>query len=573
MCSFVFKQSNTFKVPLRFKNRIEVFIFLWSLFVAGCAQVVRPTGGHTDREAPAILKVSPENKSLYFNSKTIAIQFDEYFIVKDPSKQWLISPPFKKVPEYKIKGKNLIIQIEDTLKENTTYNFNFGKSIADVNEGNIIPPWSYVFSTGNFIDSLQVQGLVRNALSNQNEKEITIMLYKEARCTNDSFAYKIPPDYFSLSDDQGKYQINFIKEGKYRAIALKDLNNNYLFDNFEEAIGFSDSTIDLKSNIELDFKIFKEVESKSYVKGKSNPSYGHFNIILNKALPNIEIKALHPIKNNAWSIISKSKTNDTLNIWLQDFTPDSIHVALLSQGKGIDTIAFAVLPKEKFISKTKRVIPQKTILKITPAQGNDKDFNIPVTLQSNNPVLKTQKDSIYLFEGKNKINFTLQQSDSVGLVFEVNTHWNSDSTYNLQVFPGAFKDCFSYTNDSLSTSFKVPLTETVGNIFIHIKPDSAQKPIDFIKTNLLLQLTNEKGLVLHSQSITNYGVFSYSNYKPGKYFATIIVDSNNNNNWDTGNLIKGKQAEKIIFKDGNLNLRANWDLEEDWLLSPKDIRP
>jgi uncharacterized protein (DUF2141 family) len=533
-------------------------------FVVSCAQVVRPTGGKTDNNAPEVVRFLPENKSLQFKGKSFSILFNEFFTVKDVSKQWIISPPLKTMPEYKIKGKLLTISFEDTLKENTTYNFNFGKSIADVNESNEAIGLSYIFSTGTFIDSLQLSGNISLALNKVKEKDVLVMLYDESRCKEDSFPYKKLPDYFAMSDASGSYTLNYIKPGKYKAIALKDANNNYLFDSFEEAIGFSDSIINVQSNTLLDFKLFTEIEEKTYLKNKSNGEYGCFNLYFNKAMPNLQIEALHPIKQKDWAIIEMSKFKDTVNIYLKDFSNDTIKLLLKDKDTAIDTLDFAVLPKEKFSSKGKRISVPKASIKVSPADGGIRDLNSRITISVNHPVEFLNKDSIIFLEGKKKIPYQLIKTDSIGRKYEFDCKLMNDSNYSLTLLPGAVTDCFGYKNDTTRSNFKEPALETFGNIYLTTSADSTAKTINFSKEHLLLQLLNEKGDVLRSQKLTNYETISYLNFKPGNYKAQIIIDDNNNNQWDTGNYLKKQQAEKIIFMNATMNLRANWDLEEEW---------
>lgn len=542
----------------------SVWLLFAILIVTSCAQVVRPTGGKTDNEMPKVVKYLPDNQSLNFKAQAFSIEFNEFFTVKDINKQWIISPPFKTMPDYKIKGKILTITFSDTLKDNTTYNFNFGKSIADVNEGNEMLGLSYIFSTGTFIDSLQLSGNISSAMNAAKEKDVLVMLYEEHRCKEDSFPYKIMPDYFAISDASGSYTMNYIKPGKYKAIALKDANSNYLFDSFEEAIGYCDTTINMQSNVEINFKLFKEIEEKTYLKNKSNTQYGYFNLYFNKAIPNLEIVPLHKSKEIEWAIIEMSKFKDTVSIYLKDFSIDTLKLQLKNGLKIIDTVELAVLPKEKFTTRGKRIFNPKTLIKINPINGAEKELNSPLSLSFNFPIAAINNDSILLLQGKNKVPYTLLKKDSLGRKFEMECKLVNDSNYSLTILPGAFKDCFGYGNDTTRSNFKVPSLESVGNIYLTISTDSSSKKIDFKEEHLLLQLLNEKGEILSTQKLADAQTISYLNFKPGSYKAQIIIDANNNHQWDTGNFLKKQQAERIIMMEATMSLRTNWDLEEEW---------
>jgi uncharacterized protein (DUF2141 family) len=550
-------------------GQYTAFLLLFFL-LAACAQVVRPTGGKTDTSPPKVLKYLPENNTLQFNGKGFSIQFDEFFTVKDVSKQWIISPPLKNTPEYKIKGKILNITFDDTLKQNTTYNFNFGKSIADVNEANELQGLSYIFSTGNYIDSLQLSGTVLQATNNAKEKDVLVMLYEESRCESDSFPYKITPDYFTLSNAGGSYKIDYIKPGKYRAVALKDANSNYLFDSFEELFGFSDTIINLNSNATLHIKLFKELEEKFYLKNKYNSEYGCFTLIFNKPLPNLSIIPLHQIKNNNWAIFETNKGKDSINIYLKDFSIDTLKLALTNNDISFDTVEFAVLPKEKYTNKGKKAKESKIFVKLNPINGAEKDLNKSIGIALNHPVEKIFHDSISLFHGKESIPIKLLKVDSIGKNFIIETKLINDSSYKLLILPGAFKDCFGFKNDTAQSSFKVPSIESVGNLYLNISFDSTSAIFDFDKNQLLLQLLNDKNEVINTQLIQKFGTVNYPNLKPGNYKAQVVVDGNKNGEWDTGKWLNKLQAEKIIFMGESINIRANWDVEEDWKISFKD---
>lgn len=549
-----------------FAKQITYSILL-GLIITSCAQVVRPTGGKTDNNPPKALKFLPENKSLSFSQKSISILFDEFFTVKDINKQWIISPPLKRMPEYKIKGKLLVISFDDTLKNNTTYNFNFGKSIADVNEGNELLGLNYIFSTGTFIDSLQIKGNVYHAFNNKVEKDVLVMLYEEEKCNKDSFPYKITPDYFALSDVNGSYKLDYLKPGKYRAIALKDANNNYLFDSFEELIGFCDTMINLRANEIINFKLFKEIEEKTYLKNKQNTEYACFSLMFNKPLPNFEMKPLHKLKDKNWAIIDANKTNDTIQIYLQDFTIDTIKLELKNNNLAFDTVEFAVLPKEKFKSKSKRASLSKLFIKTTPNNGGEKDLNTPIKISFNHPIKSINLDSITMFQSKTTLPFKITKIDSAGKKYTIDAKLLSDSSYKISFFPGAFKDCFDTSNDTIHTTFKVPSIESVGNLFLSLSADSASKLISFNNNHILLQLLNEKSDLLSSQVIPNYGTYNFYNLKPGNYKMQLVIDENKNEKWDTGKWLKKQQAEKIIFMKSTINIRANWDVEEEWKIS------
>ncbi len=197
------------------------------------------TGGYKDETPPTLLSSKPLNYSVNFNSQKIELVFDEYIALKNVNQELIISPPLPKKPDVRIKNKSIIIDLKNELRENTTYTLNFGKAIADNNEGNPLTNFEYVFSTGSYLDSLSVKGTIINAFSLQPSKEPFIIgLYDEKE---DSIPLKEIPVYVGKTNDKGHFQINNIKADTFRIFALKDLNFNLIFDLPNEEIAFVDT--------------------------------------------------------------------------------------------------------------------------------------------------------------------------------------------------------------------------------------------------------------------------------------------------------------------------------------------
>src|SRR5688572_15927279 len=176
------------------KGRLLLFLFAWMLLASSCAIQVAPTGGEKDTIPPVVRKMDPENFSTNFQGQDIAMEFDEYIVLKDLPSQLVVSPPLRHAVETKVKKKTLEFHLQDTLLPNTTYTMNFGSAITDLHEENAIDDFQYVFSTGDIIDSLKISGTVENAFDKKTEKGIYVMLY---RSTADSAPVKSLPDYFA----------------------------------------------------------------------------------------------------------------------------------------------------------------------------------------------------------------------------------------------------------------------------------------------------------------------------------------------------------------------------------------
>jgi len=210
------------------------------LFAIACATIVSPAGGPKDVTPPKLISSQPNNFSTNFVGNKLVLTFDEYIALKTPEKYLLISPPMSKVPDIKLKGHNVVIKMEDSLRENTTYNFYFGDAIVDITEGNPNKNFNFAFSTGPEIDSLSVSGIVTDAFTRMPVKDALVMLYSDFA---DSIPKKQIPTYVSRTSENGSYILKSLASGKYRAAALVDKNSDYMYNLPNELIGFSSDSV------------------------------------------------------------------------------------------------------------------------------------------------------------------------------------------------------------------------------------------------------------------------------------------------------------------------------------------
>ncbi len=213
------------------------------LILAQCAKIGSPSGGPKDIALPVILKSKPLNRSTQFTGTRIELTFDEFINAQGMSQELVISPPMEESPEIRMRGKTLVIDFMEDLRENTTYTLSFGETIKDLNEGNILRNFEFVFSTGEKLDSLGVLGMAVEAFTlkfPETEDPFFVMLYENL---SDSAPMLEIPDYLGKITPQGAFLINNVRPGTYRLFALQDLNRSYTYDVPEEMIGFIDTTI------------------------------------------------------------------------------------------------------------------------------------------------------------------------------------------------------------------------------------------------------------------------------------------------------------------------------------------
>lgn len=575
----------------------KIFHFIVIVFIGfSCARIVAPTGGSKDETPPKPLKTSPENNSVNFKEKKIIIGFDEFIVLKNPNQEMMISPPQKNKPIIKLKGKDLIIELIDTLIPNTTYNINFYNAITDLHEGNILKNYQYIFSTGSQIDSLYIAGKVIDARTLKPEQGMMVMAWKNSY---DSVPYKKLPDFYSRTDKDGNFSVNNLSPGSYLVLAIKDGNTNLLFDLPQEKIAFSDSLItpgfiesvkfdtlhlkktgqgidtifydsvkttkSFKSSAQIELKAFIEDYEKNYLKSYARPTPGVLKFIFNKpGIQNLAI-SLKP-ECNAF-VKSCNRQSDSVQVWITDSAyvhTDTICAMLtynwINKDSVIKTQVDTVFIKFQQI-KDKPNIPD-SVNKISLNIQNQKTISfahqmvitssLPVTHTNNNLVTveSFSEDSVF-----KKQSFTLVIDTLSKLKVHVNTHLEPGSNYRVSVYPGALSAIYPIENDTLIVKFKTNSVEEFSRIKFKLS-----QPVK----NTWLELTDDKDKILFTDGPFNGNEIDVSNIKPGKYFARIFIDSNNDGIWNTGNYIRHIQPEQVIRFSQEIECKPNWDYEFNW---------
>lgn len=526
---------------------------LWLTLFFSCANRVNPTGGEKDILPPKAKKFSPENFSVQFRSAEIVITFDEYIQLKELQKQLIVSPLMDPSPEVTVRKKNLVIKISDTLQPNTTYTLNFGKAIADIREGNPAENFQYVFSTGSHLDSLFISGKVMIAENHKTEKDILVMLY---RSVEDSAPSKQLPDYFSRTAEDGTFRITNIGRGPYKIFALKDGNNNYLWDRTGETIAFGKSLVFGGDSTPVDLRMFLNLPTKTSVVKSFSENPGKAMVIFNRSVINPVLSCM-----NQNSIgMELSERRDTMVLWVTDTLADSLQCVFYDAEKLIDTVKVVMKPYGKNVSG-KGTPPARFLLISSNSIGEILERGIPFILFTSSPVLRFDSTKISLIADSIPRNdFQVQPSDSGGRKWTVTHAWKDKVSYTLILLPGAFTDIFSKRNDTLRFNFMVREEEEYASLTLNIeKPDSVYPCI--------IQLTDENSTTVYRQEIiSSASATEFFFITPGKYRIRLIEDMNGNRKWDTGNYFSREQPENVIYFPDVLQLRANWDLEQRWIL-------
>jgi len=547
--------SNSLKSALNLKWLILALFLGVLLFNTHCASIQQPMGGPKDSIPPKILKETPPNLSRNFKEKEIVIQFDEFVKLQNEIKEISLTPDMDKIPIYKVKKKNLVITLPDTLEQKTTYTINFGKAIGDFNEGNPLLNYSYVFATGNEIDSLNISGKVTNALTLEDEKETIVMLIP---ISQDSIFGKKKANIFTQTDSSGTFKLKNLKEDTYRIYALKEKNNDRIFNSDEEEIGFLTDSFHLNrdtNNIKL--AISKPVVKDFRLIDRKIQKNGTINFVFNKPLNNPSINILVPENLNQNKLINYSLKNDSASLWLSDMAFDSLKVELVENKTPLDTVVIRRSKNEKYdrdLIITDNLNSQK-VNKITH-----------IILNSTAPIKSANKANIVLTEDSiPRTNFQLFPDSTNNQKYIIRYAWRAKRNYELELKDEAFLGFFGEKSKIVKRKFTLDETENFGDIILKVNTP------DTIGNQYLVQITNDKkDIIYQSRSITKSEKLVYKQFPGGKYTIRIVYDTNRNKQWDPADVENKKQPEKVWYHSKTVTVRPNWEQEELIDIPPTD---
>ncbi|TSD64745.1 hypothetical protein FFF34_012660 [Inquilinus sp. KBS0705] len=542
---------------LAFFHKIS-FFFLVALVVAGCASMQKPQGGPRDLTPPKLLLATPQNMTRNFKSKQIVLEFDEFFKLANPYQEITISPAPEKPPEYLTKKKNLVIDLKDTLLKNTTYVINFGKAVSDVNEGNVLKNFTYVFSTGNHIDSLSISGNVINSITQEKEKDATVMLFT---LKDDSLRFgKKKPIIFATTDSAGNFSLNNLREDTYRIYALKETSPDKIFNSDGDLIAFQKNPIVLtKDTSGIKLSLFKQVATDFRVAEKKFDPDGKFSMVFNRPLIKPSVKILYPPNLDNQKLVEFSKTKDSAYVYLRNMDFDSLRVAVLDNNKPLDTVYQLKQRKESFqrvvsfsynLNKDNKLKPGTDLI-ITPSLPGENFERSLITFT---------EDSVSVG------NYTIQKDTSGIRNYTLKYRWRAGSRYQLIFNDGAFTTIYGDKNKRAGIPFQADKPENYSQLTLKVVlPDTARQYV--------IELLGADKNVLRTDVVTKSGPIVYRNILTAKYKVRVIYDANKNGRWDSGNVKLREQPENIWVYDKEITLRPNWEAEEPLEIPKEQTNP
>lgn len=560
-----------------------------------------PTGGPKDETPPVFMHSIPHPNAIGYNKNKIEIYFDENILLEKVSEKVVVSPPQKNMPIIKYSGKRITVELKDTLQPNTTYTIDFSDAIVDNNEKNPFPNFSFSFSTGDVIDSLEVSGLVLNARDLEPVTGVLVGLHKNL---NDSAFITDPFSRISRSDIYGHFSVKSLADGTYKIYGLKDLNRDYKFDQPGEDIAFLDSTITTrfefrmkndtvwKDTITIDtiipreythflpdnilLKTFKEnVIKNQFLQKQERLAENRFSLFFNAPAENVpEITPLN-FKQNDWYILEKNVTNDTLRYWIKDsmiYKLDTLKLQInylkTDTAKKLipftDTLNIAQRITKKAPPKKKKgdenEIPEMVFFNPNIRPSGSMDVYQSISIEWESPVKSFDEKGIHLYIKSDTIwkpvtNYIFKPDSAVNIrSYKLSLKWQPGTDYKFEIDSASFVSIYDIHNKPFSSTFKVKKLEDYGFIYFNVSN---------VETTAFVELLDKSDKVLRTSPVKN-NTAEFLFLSPGTYYARIVLDTNNNGIWDTGDYRKHIQPETVYYYNLPVQLMANFEIEQDW---------
>jgi len=581
-----------------------------------CASIGAPDGGPYDEEPPRFVGSTPELHATGNQKSRIELEFDEFIKLEKAAEKVVISPPQMEQPEIKVSGKKVVIELIDSLKDSTTYTVDFSDAIVDNNEGNPMGNFSFSFSTGESIDTLEVSGTVLNAADLEPIKGMLVGLHKNL---NDTAFTTLPFDRVSRTDSRGQFIIRGIAPGEYRIFALMDGNQNYLFDSKSERIAFGDSlvipswepavrqdtlwqdtlTIDTIHTVhytrfmpdDLILRVFKEENDRQYLTRSQRDKENHFILTFNAKADSLPgLKGLNFDETDAF-IIETTSRNDSICYWIKDslvYGMDTLEVQLdylytdslnqlvprtdtiylankltREQRERIQKEAEEEKEKERKKREKKGLEPEKEptpFLKMNVDAPSSFDINKNVVLAFDEPVVRFDTAAIHMQVKVDTLwedtPFLLRPDSVLPRTYEILAGWEPEKEYKLMIDSAAVTGLYGLHTNKSEHTMKVKKLDEYGTLLLNVKnalPGS------------IVELIDNSGKVLRQQPVTQEGTADFYFLAPNsKYYIRLFEDRNGNGKWDTGNYSKGLQPEAVYYFPKVWEMKANFEFEEDW---------
>lgn len=597
-----------------------IYIFCIACVMVGCARMGHPDGGWFDDDPPVVIGSHPADQSTNVSAKKISIYFNEYIKLEDATNKVIVSPPQLEMPEIKAAGKRIVVELQDSLKENTTYTIDFSDAISDNNEGNPLGNYTYSFSTGDQIDTMEVSGYVLDASNLEPVKGILVGLYDDLA---DS-AFKTKPMLrVSRTDSRGHFVVKGVAPGTYRAYALKDADGNFSFNQKSEMIGFNHETYvpSSKPDVRIDtiwrdtlhidafrqtpythflpdditLLAFTQMQTDRFLLKTERKEAEKFSMYFTYGHPELPvIKGLNFDADNAFFIETQER-QDTIHYWLRDTTlinQDTLRMEvsymmtdtlgnLVNQTDTIEALAKIPYAKRqrdlaKEIDKWKKEQDRRkkreedydSIYPPKPLQPNFKlsqqmDPDKKIEIEMPTPLQRIDTAAIHLYSMIDsawyEAPFKFRPIPNRLRFYEIVAEWRPDTEYSLEIDSAAFEDIYGLVSKSYKQGLKVKSLDEYSTLTMKVSGVSDSLP-------LRVRLLNKSDAVV-KEVLAKDGVAHFDHVNPDKYYLSAFVDANGNGIWDTGDYDEDRQAESVYYYPREIECKERWDVTQQWDLT------
>ena len=598
------------------------YIFCIASIIVGCARMGSPDGGWYDDDPPRVIGATPEDKATNVKSKKITILFDEFIKLEDATNKVIVSPPQLEQPEIKASGKKIIVELQDTLKDNTTYTIDFSDAISDNNEGNPMGNYTYSFSTGEQIDTFEVSGYVLDASNLEPIKGIAVGLYDDL--ADSAFKTK-PLMRISRTDGSGHFVIKGVAPGTYRAYALQDADGDFRFTQKGEMIAFNHDTFEPSSK--PDTRVDTVWRDSLHIDALLQKPYTHFlpddiTLLAFKQLqtdrtllktervePNKismyftygdsllpQIKGLN-FKADSAFIIETNEKRDTIHYWIRDTTlvnqdtlsmdityhvTDTLGNLVLQTDSAVD-----IVPKVSYEKRMKEKAKEMEMWQkeqdkkkkreekydsIYPVKPLEPKFAVPasmvpgqkITVEMPTPLMHCDTSAVHLYSQIDSLWYdaecVFRPVENSIRQYEILADWKLGVEYSLEIDSAAFVDIYGLVSNPYKQGIKVKTLDEFSSLTLNISG------VEAVDTTIIVQMLTSQDAVTQEVRVRK-GKAEFKYVTPGKFYLRAFIDANGNGVWDTGDYDADRQAEAVYYYSKELECKEKWDVTESWNLT------
>lgn len=596
------QRKNFFRIKNLIPLGFGVSLF-YLIFYTSCANIGNPTGGPKDTIPPVLIKTIPGLRSTNFGGSDVRFTFDEYIIPDDIRENLVISPPMKKKPMIKMKGKTLIVEFQQEPKKETTYSLDFKDAVADNNEKNPIEDFRFSFSTGARFDSLRISGFVKNALNQEPVEKALVMLHRQKEYT---FFIDSVPDYIGSTNKEGFFVIDNVAPGEYRLYALTDADNSLTYNSNAELIAFADSimvpsakyiaepdtvikgldTLVVSGHVDFSpgtqyLMMFEEEKFDQFLNDSKRIQANKCDFYFAETLSDsFRINLLKPaVQNKDWSFIENNLKRDSITVWLTDTiisNRDTLKFELMYEALDSldqlkmkrDTVELVyTVPKAPKQKRKKDDKPEiQTINLNNNINSSAHDLYQKIKIEAPEPLSEfdLSKISLFVFEDtvKTQIPITVEKDTNSIRKYFIEHNWEPNTNYLFQIDSAAARNIYGHPSNKTEQKFRTQKEDYYGKIFVTLSglPSPA----------IVQLLANDKDeRVLQKIQVLGDGRIEFPYLKPEKYIIRLILDPNKNGKWDTGFLADNLQPERVIYYPKVIKVRSNFEIKEEWTIDYK----